>query len=271
MRRRSPCARRTSPHERAARWPRVTPTLKARASTEAKRGHSAAIFYVVTHGVRSTLSERPGSRTRLGAHHCFRSARGIRREGARARLRVPDHADTIRGVLGAFRELDAAVEAIGALKKLNVDSITVYTPAPRPEFDHALEPPPSPVRRYALVGALCGALLGYWMAIWASEYWPLVVGGKAISTWVPYTIYAFELMVLVGGLSTVAGLFIHARVPRLAMTVGWDPRFSAGHYGVWVQCSPWKLKDVERILRQSGAVDVRGDARPLDRGAIVQG
>lgn len=178
----------------------------------------------------------------------------------------PDEADAMQGVLGAFCELDAAVEAIGALKKYKVSSITVYTPAPRPEFDLALDRPPSPVRRYALVGALSGAALGYWLAIWASEYWPLVVGGKAISTWIPYTIFAFELMVLVGGLSTVAGLFIHARLPRLSMTVGWDPRFTADHYGIWVQCTPWKRKDVDRIMRQSGAVDVRG-ARPLDRRA----
>lgn len=165
------------------------------------------------------------------------------------------------GMLAAFRELDSAVEAIEALKKCHVDSITYYTPAPRPEFERALERPPSPVRRYALVGSLSGALLGYWMAIWASEDWPIVVGGKAISTWIPYTIFAFEMMVLVGGLSTVAGFFIHTRVSRLAIKGRWDPRFTADHFGVWVQCSPWKFREVEKILRQSGAVDVRGEVR----------
>ena len=164
-----------------------------------------------------------------------------------------------QGMLGAFRELDSAVDAIEALKQARVGAITVFTPTPRHEFDHAMQSPPSPVRRYTLIGALSGAVFGYWVAIWGSEYWPLVVGGKAISTWIPYTVFSFELMVLVGGLSTVAGLFISARIPRLTMTVGYDPRFSHGDYGVWVRCAPDKLRDAESILRQHGAVEVRGD------------
>ena len=133
------------------------------------------------------------------------------------------------GMLGAFQEIDAACDAIAALRKQNVGTITVFSPTPRHEFEHALQPPRSPVRMYTLIGALSGATFGYWVSIWGSNYWPLIVGGKAISTWIPYTIFAFELMVLVGGLSTVAGLFIHSRVPRLTMTVGYDPRFSGAH------------------------------------------
>ena len=67
------------------------------------------------------------------------------------------------------------------------------------------------------------------------------------------------MMVLVGGLSTVAGLFINARIPRLTTTVGYDPRFSHGDFGVWVECAPDKLKAAEAILRQHGAVEVRGE------------
>ncbi len=165
----------------------------------------------------------------------------------------------MQGMLGVFHEINSAVYAIEELKQQKLGAITVYTPTPRHEFDHALQSPRSPVRRYTLIGALSGAVFGYWIAIWGSEYWPLVVGGKAISTWIPYTVFSFELMVLVGGLSTVAGLFIHAGVPRLTMTVGFDPRFTGGHYGVWVQCAPEKLKDAEAILRGAGAVEVRGE------------
>ena len=164
-----------------------------------------------------------------------------------------------RGMLGAFLEIDAACEAIAALRKQRVGKITVFTPTMRHEFAQALEPPPSPVRKYTLIGALAGATFGYWIAIWGSNYWPIIVGGKAVSTWIPYTIFAFELMVLVGGLSTVAGLFIHSRVPRLTMTVGYDPRFSASHYGVWVECPPERMKDAEEIMRKAGAEEVRGE------------
>jgi molybdopterin-containing oxidoreductase family membrane subunit len=144
----------------------------------------------------------------------------------------------MRGVLGAFHELDAAVSAIEALKEKRVGAIRVFTPTPRHELEEAIGAPPSPVRRYTLIGGLLGVTFGYWIAIWASDYWPLVVGGKPIASGVPYTIFGFEVMVLVGALSTVAGLFISSRIPRLTMMVGYDPRFSHGDYGVWSNVSP---------------------------------
>ena len=41
----------------------------------------------------------------------------------------------MQGVLGAFREIDSAVHAIEDLKKERIGDITVYTPAPRHEFE----------------------------------------------------------------------------------------------------------------------------------------
>ena len=163
------------------------------------------------------------------------------------------------GVIGAFRELDAAIDAIEALQKEKLGKLTVYSPTPRHEFDHVIDAPPSPVRRFTLIGGLLGATFGYWIAIWASDYWPLVVGGKPVASWVPYTIFGFEVMVLFGALSTVLGLLINSRVPRLTMTVGYDPRFSGGDYGVWVECPPERAAAAESLLRANGAVEVRGE------------
>jgi hypothetical protein len=163
----------------------------------------------------------------------------------------------MQGVLAAFRELDAAVGAIEALKKARLGAVRVFTPTPRHELEEAIGSPPSPVRRFTLIGGLLGVTFGYWIATWVSDYWPLVVGGKAIASWVPYTIFGFEVMVLIGGLSTVVGLLINARVPRLTMMVGYDPRFSHGDYGVWVECPPEKVRTAETLLREHGAVEVR--------------
>jgi hypothetical protein len=163
------------------------------------------------------------------------------------------------GVIGAFRELDSAVDAIEALKQKNIGEVTVYTPTPRHEIEHAMHAPPSPVRRFTLFGGLFGATCGYWIAIWVSDYWPLVVGGKPIASWVPYTIFGFEVMVLFGALSTVVGLFINSRVPKLRMTVGYDPRFSSGDYGVWVACPPEYVAAAQSLLTEHGAVEVRNE------------
>jgi hypothetical protein len=165
----------------------------------------------------------------------------------------------MQGVIGSFRELDAAVDAIEDLKKRRLGDLTVYSPTPRHELEHAIHAPESGVRRFTLIGGLLGVSFGYWVSIWTSEYWPLVVGGKAIASWIPYTIIGFEVMVLVGALSTVFGMFYLSRIPRLTLTVGYDPRFSHGTFGVWVESPPDKLRAAEELLRQHGAVEVRGD------------
>jgi hypothetical protein len=164
------------------------------------------------------------------------------------------------GIVAAFSEIDSTVEAIEELRRRKYNELTVYTPTPRHEFEHALEPPPSRVRIFTLIGGLTGATFGYWIAIWASRYWPLVVGGKPVASWVPYTIFGFEVMVLVGSLSTVFALFALSRVPRLTMTVGYDARFSGGHYGIWVATTSDRAKEVADILRKNGAVEVRHEA-----------
>ena len=165
----------------------------------------------------------------------------------------------MQGVLGVYRELDAACDAIRALRAARVAKITAYTPTPRHEFEDALGHATSPVRRFTLIGGLLGATFGYWIAIWCSAYWPLVVGGKAMKSWVPYTIFGFEVMVLIGGLSTVFGMFALSRVPRLVTTVGYDPRFAQGHYGVWAEGAPEQMRTIEETMRRFGAVEVRGE------------
>jgi hypothetical protein len=165
----------------------------------------------------------------------------------------------MQGVLGAFAEIDSAVEAIQDLRKKNFSDITVFTPTPRHEFEDALEPPTSGVRKFTLIGGLLGVTFGYWIAIWISDYWPIVVGGKPVASWVPYTIIGFELMVLFGSLSTVFGMFALSRIPRLTMTVGYDPRFSHGDYGIWVVAAPDRANEAASVLRQHGALEVRNE------------
>jgi hypothetical protein len=165
----------------------------------------------------------------------------------------------MQGVIAAFSELDSAVHAIEDLRKQNFSDITVYTPTPRHELEEALGNPQSPVRRFTLIGGLLGVTFGYWVAIWISDYWPLVVGGKPVASWVPYTIIGFELSVLIGSLSTVFGMFAVSRLPRLTMTVGYDARFSHGDFGVWVPTGPDRAAQAADLLRTHGAVEVRNE------------
>lgn len=165
----------------------------------------------------------------------------------------------MQGVIAAFDELDSAVHAIEDLRKQNFRDISVYTPAPRHELEEAIAAPRSNVRRFTLIGGLLGVTFGYWVPIWISDYWPLQVGGKAIASWIPYTIIGFELMVLIGSLATVFGMFALSRLPRLTLTVGYDPRFSHGDFGVWVAAGPDRAPEATEVLRKHGALEVRNE------------
>jgi hypothetical protein len=163
----------------------------------------------------------------------------------------------MQGILASFHEIDSAVHAIEDLNRARLGEVTVFSPTPRHEFEEVLNRPKSAVRKVTLVFGLLGVTFGYWIAIWISDYWPIVVGGKPVASWVPYTIIGFEVMVLVGGLATVFAMFALARIPRLTMTVGYDERFSHGDFGVWVETTPDKADETVQLLSKHGAQEVR--------------
>ncbi len=165
----------------------------------------------------------------------------------------------MQGVRANFAELDSTVHAIEDLRKQNFRDISVFSPTPRHELEDAIAAPPSKVRVFTLIGGLAGLTFGYWIPIWISDYWPIVVGGKAVASWIPYTIIGFELMVLVGSLSTVFGMFALARLPKLTLTVGYDPRFSHGDYGIFVAAGPDRSSEATSLLRKHGAFEVSNE------------
>lgn len=171
------------------------------------------------------------------------------------------------GCLGIFAELDAATAAIEALRKSGHKEIVVYSPMPRHELEHALEPPESPVRLFTLVGALTGAAAGFALAIGASLDWPLVTGGKPIISIPAFVVIGFELAVLFGALSTVVGLFMNARLPHMARYAIYDPSFSAGRFGVYVPTPEGKEAEVKSVFEKSGAEEIREKPMEVRLGA----
>ena len=166
-------------------------------------------------------------------------------------------ADREAGVLGVFAELDATTLAIERLREAGLRHMAVFTPVPRHELEHALHEPESPVRLFTLVGGLTGAATGFALPIWTSLDWPLITGGKPIISLPAFVIIAFELTILFGALSTVVGLFINARLPRARRNVVYDPSFSAGRFGIFVAATEARQAEAARIMRESGAVEVR--------------
>jgi hypothetical protein len=170
------------------------------------------------------------------------------------------------GLLGIFAELDATVEAIERLRAAGLREPLVFAPVPRHELEHALHEPESPVRVFTLVGALTGAAAGFALPIWASMAWPLVTGGKAIISIPAFVVIGFEMMILFGALGTVAGMFISARLPRARGELVYDPSFSAGNFGIFVQPPDDRFDEIRDVLVTSGAVTVREHPKEVTVG-----
>ncbi len=162
----------------------------------------------------------------------------------------------IPGVLAAFEHIDAACDAIQALRAQGRKNITVYSAAPNHELEDALGITSSPVRLFTLIGGITGVCAGIGMTFWMSLDWPLLVGGKPIATFPPYVVFMFELMVLIGALSTVAGVIILSlRTPTTGMA--YDPKFSDDRIGIFIPCASGDVPQLERMLRDAGSVEVR--------------
>lgn len=163
------------------------------------------------------------------------------------------------GVLGIFGHVDTTVRAIRALRAQGFAEITVYSPVPVEEIEAVVEEgrPVSPVRLFTLIGGLTGTLTGFAVTIWSSLKWGLVTGGKPIISIPPFVIIAFELTILLGGLSTLLAVLVLGRLPALRRSPLYDPRFSRDRFGIAVRCAPSAVDRVEDCLRQAGAEEIR--------------
>lgn len=164
---------------------------------------------------------------------------------------------TSQGILASYEYLDSTVDAIENLKKAGFKEIKAYAPYPEHHIEHALGYGQSPVRVWTLVGALTGAAAGFAFTVWTSVDWPLVVGGKPIVSIPAYIPIVFETAVLFGALSTVVGLFVLSRIPNVKPAVVYDPEFTAGRYGVYIEADASRLGVARQIMNAEQPIELR--------------
>ena len=167
---------------------------------------------------------------------------------------------TAQGILASYEYLDATVDAIEGLRKAGFKDIKAYAPYPEHHIEDALGYDQSPVRVFTLVGALTGTAAGFAFTSWTSAEWPLVVGGKPIISIPAFVPIAFEMTVLFGALSTVIGLFILSRLGTVKPAVVYDPEFTAGRYGVYIEADGDRLDVARKIMNAGEPIELREGA-----------
>jgi len=159
-------------------------------------------------------------------------------------------------ILGVYDQPGKTATAVQRLRERGYDDLVTFAPAAFPEVEDAVDPKPSKVRRFTLIGGLAGVVTGYAVTIWMANNWQIVIGGKPFSSIPPYTVIAFELTILFGGLLTALGLFIQGKLLRFRKHDAYSPRFSAEDFGVVVTCQARDVSELEELLRTNGATEV---------------
>ncbi len=163
----------------------------------------------------------------------------------------------VSGLLATFQSPGAAARAIRELRGTGVQGIRAAMPAPYHEVEAALGNPPSQIGWWTLGGAIVGLASGYALTCWTSADWPLVIGGKPIVSPIPYTVIAFECMVLIGALVNLVAVLTSAFVGRRRARMPQRPAFSQNRIGVFVPCASGTAEgSCEMILRREGAEEV---------------
>ena len=162
-----------------------------------------------------------------------------------------------RRVLGIFADPHEAAEAAKALQEDGKCQIEIFAPVPDHHLLDAAPPRWKPVRYFTMVGALLGLVGGFTLAIGTALYHNIWLSGMAPTAPIPFVIIGFEVTILLGGLSTMLGLLIGTRLPKLWEPKLWDERLSEDHFGIGVDCVPSNADRYARLLAEHGAEDVK--------------
>ncbi len=162
-------------------------------------------------------------------------------------------------LVGIYTTPGPVADCARHLQARGFTELEIYAPAAFPELDDVLDPKPSRVRLWTLIGGLLGVVTGYAMTIWMSYDWPVVIGGKPFASIPTYTIIGFELTILFGGLATLFGLLVVGRLPYGRFgheDRAYSARFSGDEFGLAVVCSERDVEEVTALLRASDAKEV---------------
>lgn len=116
-------------------------------------------------------------------------------------------------LVAVFDDEHELIAASHKLKEANVQILDFYTPFPVHGLDELLDIKRSRLPMVTFVGGGIGLTLAMVFQVWTSAFdWPINVGGKPMLSIPAFAPVAFEIMVLIGALSTVAAFFFIAKL-----------------------------------------------------------
>jgi molybdopterin-containing oxidoreductase family membrane subunit len=161
------------------------------------------------------------------------------------------------GIVAIFSYLDYVCTAMEKIRgRGDFEGHEVLSPTSYHELEHAAGYSPSPVRWFTLTGALIGIFSGFALPLFTDYDWPLVVGGKTAGfySFPVYIIFAFELMVLIGAICTIAGMLFMGRLPNPKGKI-FDERTTDDKFAIFVPGASVTGPQAQ-LLKECGAEEI---------------
>ena len=214
---------------------------------------SFAFFLFCFFAFAKTMPTVPLNEVKLDIERDERKKKGQEETGAAGVQRLRKSQG---GVLAVFADSERMMAALRGVVAEGHRKIEVYSPVRLDEANAIMGRSKSPVRFYTLVGALSGAIGGFWLTIGAAELNGLIAGGKPPAAIIPYCIVAFEGTILLGTIGNLVGMLIHARLGLPRLPACYDRRFSRDKFGLLIGCEGAEAEAAARALRSAGAEEV---------------
>ena len=112
------------------------------------------------------------------------------------------------------------------------------------------------MRWWSLAAGFAGAFLGFWLCIGSSFLYNLIVGGKPVVSWLPFSVIGFELTILTSALTTLGAVLVYARLYPREPAETYDPGFSVDKFGIAVAVATGAEGDVVEMLERAGAEEI---------------
>lgn len=156
-------------------------------------------------------------------------------------------------ITALFEDDSLAAGAIRAIQNAGWRISDVHGPIPSHEISGALGIKKSGVGWFTLCGGVIGFFLGYFLAMFTSLRWGLIVSGKPVLSYIPFFIVGFEFTILFAVLGNVLGLILLIRLPAYRDLPHIAPACSADRFGVVVDCGESDKDEARRFLTNLGA------------------
>ncbi len=158
-----------------------------------------------------------------------------------------------------FTDEGKLLAATKALRDQAIPIADVFTPYAVHGLDDAMGLRRSRLPVVTFLAGLVGLAIAMLLQCWTSAVdWPINVGGKPFMSIPAFIPVAFELTVLIGGLSTVLALFIRTGLYPGAKKPLAHPKVTDNHFAIALEKNAIRnASEVDALLRSFGASEIK--------------